>query len=110
MKWMRAALLAAALAVPPSGCGTVLNLASRSPDNYGGVQRDFQFAADATAKGGILSGAGNGSGTSVGGNSGEAALAVLALYSADLALCFVADTITLPLVMYLRHRHEGATD
>jgi uncharacterized protein YceK len=113
MKWVRAALVAVAVAVPPCGCGTVMNLASTSPNNYGGVQRDIQFATDASAGGGVFSGQNNGSVMSVGNSSDKGAiiaLAVLALYGADLSLCFVADTLTLPLAIYLRQRHEGATD
>jgi uncharacterized protein YceK len=113
MKWMRAALLAAAVAVPSSGCGTVCNLASKSPDNYGGVQRDIKFAADASTNGGLLSGENSGSGTPLGENSAGGALialAILAVYGADLSLSFVADTLTLPLASYLRQRYEGATD
>jgi uncharacterized protein YceK len=112
MKWMRAALLAAAVAVPSSGCGTVFNLASRSPDNYGGVQRDLKFAADASANGGLLSGGDFSPGGSAEGNpaAGLFALAALALYGTDLSLSFVADTLTLPLATYLRQKHEGSTD
>jgi uncharacterized protein YceK len=104
MKWARVALLAAAVAAAASGCGTVFNLASKDPDNYGGVQRDIQVAADASAHGGLLSEGTNRSGA----GSGEAALVVLALCGAELSLSFVGDTLTLPLVIYLRQRHEGA--
>jgi uncharacterized protein YceK len=94
--------------IPPSGCGTVFNLASGDPDNYGGVVRDLQFASDATANGGLWPG---GDSTAAGGDGkGEAvvALAVLALYGADLGLSFAADTVTLPLATYLRSKHEAA--
>jgi uncharacterized protein YceK len=110
MKWVRVALLVAAVAIPSAGCGTVCNLAGGNPDNYGGVQRDLQFANDARAKGGLLSGADN-TPTARGGSSvgGEAALGALALYGADLSLSFIADTVTLPVVIYLRQKHEGTT-
>jgi uncharacterized protein YceK len=113
MKWMRAALLATTVAVPSIGCGTIVNLASGSPENYGGVQRDIQVAADASAKGGILSGANIGSGSSTGQpyTAGAiVAVGILALYGADLSLSFVADTLTLPLLIYLHQKHQEATD
>jgi uncharacterized protein YceK len=107
MKGTRGVLLAAAMVISLSGCGTVCNLTSRDPDNYGGVQRDLKFADDATANGGLLSGASGGGG---GTGDGWAAVFVLALYGADLTLSIVGDTLTLPLAAYLRHRHEAATD
>jgi uncharacterized protein YceK len=106
MKGIRGVLLAAAMVIPLSGCGTVCNLASGNPDNYGGVQRELKFADDASAKGGLLSGSSGAEGT----GGVWAALFVLALYGTDLSLSFVGDTLTLPLAAYLRHRHEAATD
>jgi uncharacterized protein YceK len=112
MKWVRVAMLTAAVAAPSAGCGTVFNLASGDPDNYGGVQRDIQFANDARANGGLLSGADLRATAARGSDQIAAgvALCFLALYGADLSLSFIADTATLPLVMYLRQRHDGATD
>jgi uncharacterized protein YceK len=106
MKCMSIALLAIALAVLPSACGTVCNLASGNPDNYGGVQRDLQFGSDTTAKGGLLASA-----TAAGG-TGDAGgrVALLALYGMDVSLSFIADTVTLPLAAYLRRNLEAATD
>jgi hypothetical protein len=111
MKWARAALLAAAMAVPSGGCGTARNLASGEPDNYGGVQRDLQFAAEAGAGGGLLAGADSAPAGESGKYSGGGVLAFafLGLYAADLSLCCVGDTLTLPLVMYLRQRREDAS-
>ena len=105
MKGTRGMLLAAALVVPLSGCGTVCNLASADPDNYGGVQRDLKVADDASANGGFLSGIQGGDAR---GGAFMAAF-VLALYGADLTLSVVGDTLTLPLAAYLRNRHEGTT-
>jgi uncharacterized protein YceK len=99
MKGVRGPLLAGAVAVLLSGCGTVCNLASGNPDNYGGVQRDLQFASDATDRGGLC--------RPRPGDTGWGAACVLALYGADLSLSFVADTLTLPLATYLRQRHEN---
>ncbi len=98
MKGVRGPLLAAA-AVLLSGCGTVCNLASGNPDNYGGVQRDLQFASDAPDKGFFY--------RARPWDTGWTAACALALYGADLSLSFVADTLTLPLATYLRHRHEN---
>jgi uncharacterized protein YceK len=106
MKW------ALAVVLPAGGCGTVCNLASGSPDNFGGVQRDIQFASD---RGGLWP-ADNANApadyNSPGGKppGGKPNVCLLMLYGADLSLCCVADTLTLPLAMYLRQRHEGATD
>jgi uncharacterized protein YceK len=107
MKGTQRALLAAAMLIPLSGCGTVLNLASGNPDNYGGVQRDLNFGKDATDKGGFWTGPGR---PETGGGSAEdtwGAGALLALYGADVGLSFLGDTLTLPLAAYLRHRHEA---
>jgi uncharacterized protein YceK len=108
MRGTRGALLAVGGAVLLSGCGTAFNLASGNPDNYGGVQRDLKLASDTTANGGIWTGPGHFE--TGGGGAGEALLAmgILALYGADVGLSFAGDTVTLPVAIYLRHRHEAA--
>jgi uncharacterized protein YceK len=114
MKWICAALLAAVVTISSSGCGTVFNLTSNSPDNYGGVKHDLQFAADVSEKGGLLSGFEKdnpgASAKDLSEAGGVFALVALALYGTDLSLSFVADTLTLPLANYLRQRQEGSTD
>jgi uncharacterized protein YceK len=114
MKWTWAALLARAVAVSSSGCGTVFNLTSSSPENFGGVKHDIQFAANVSENGGLLSGfEKNNPGASadeLSAAGGVFALVALALYGADLSLSFVADTLSLPLANYLRQQYEGSTD
>lgn len=100
MKGSWGVVLAAAVLALLSGCGTVCNLASGDPDNYGGVQRDLKVAADMTAKGGIMP---------QGNSDGWGALAILGLFGADVCLSFVGDTLTLPLASYLRQKHEAAS-
>lgn len=70
-----------------SGCGTVLNLRSGDPDVYGGVQKDWKFFMTP-----VFDGAGC---------SGEVFFPLLV--AADAGLSLIADTLTLPLVIHMRH-------
>jgi uncharacterized protein YceK len=106
MAWKPATLLLAAVAALACGCGTICNLATGNPDNYGGVQRDLQFAQDVSVGGGIF----KGDGAALSGTGGAViAAGILVLYGADLSLSFCGDTVTLPLAMYLRQHHEADT-
>jgi uncharacterized protein YceK len=74
--------LAAAIALA-GGCGTICNLASNDPEPYGGVANDLSVLA---------------SPLNLCPNDGEAALWALGIWAADVGVCLVADTLTLPLV------------
>jgi uncharacterized protein YceK len=100
---MRLVVVLVLCAALGAGCGTVCNLARENPDNYGGVQRDLQFASDARDKGGVMAGTSGSTGAAY------AAAAIVGLYCVDLSFSFIADTMTLPLAVYLRRKHEAAT-
>jgi hypothetical protein len=80
-----------------SGCGTAWNFVSNAngPTVYGGVQRDIEFIMTPAS-------------TSPGGTwqefTNEEGLVIFALIPAEVCLSFVADSLTLPLVVYLQHR------
>jgi uncharacterized protein YceK len=69
------------------GCGTIRNFASGDPEIYGGASKDFEVLTAPCSPGGKQTGEKDG-----------AALLLLADFSASL----VADTLTLPLAVYLR--------
>jgi uncharacterized protein YceK len=83
------AVVVAVAAVLTSGCGTILNFAGGDPDIYGGTLGDIRFALTPR----------NGEG---GGSKGGAIFA--ALLGMDAAVSFAADTLTLPLAVYMRQR------
>lgn len=85
MKTTQIALLLALAAVSLCGCGTVFNLVGKDPQAFGGVQKDLDFIDTPN-------------------HLGKAGIVVYA----DVPLCFVADTLTLPLVVYLI-QHPRAT-
>jgi uncharacterized protein YceK len=83
-----------------SGCGTVRNLASGDPDNYGGVQKDLaDWQAAGTGRG--LSGPAQGT------HSWPMAVLLVAILPAELSLSFVGDTLTLPYVIYQRDKKNA---
>lgn len=83
MEKARLALVCAALAaIALSGCGTLCNFASGSPEPYGGVKKDLEFAATP----------GPGCGDALG------SLIFLGIWGADVACSGVADTLTLPII------------
>ena len=93
--WM--AVLGTIAAVLPAGCGTICNFAHGDPDIYGGVQKDVAFIQTPRQTGG--------GGASLN-NQGMVFLA--ALVCADAGLSLIADTLTLPLAVYMRHEdHAG---
>jgi uncharacterized protein YceK len=77
-----------------SGCGTISNLSTGEPEFYGGVQKDIQLLqTPRTPPEGI----------------GIRNLGQLVLF-VDLPLCFVGDTLTLPIAIYELQRggaHDG---
>jgi uncharacterized protein YceK len=77
---------AALTAVALVGCGTIRNLAGGDPDIYGGVRRDFRFIQTPQSVSGV----------------GVNPMTLALLAPADLCLSLVADTLTLPLAVYLR--------
>jgi uncharacterized protein YceK len=83
------AILMAAALLCGIGCGTIANLASGNPEvPYGGVQKDLTWLATPTSN---EWGAGG-------------SPAVVFILAAELGLSFVADTLTLPLALYIIHR------
>jgi uncharacterized protein YceK len=91
---MKAILIAALTVIASlmtSRCGTVLNLRSGDPDVYGGVQKDWKFFMTPV--------------NTVPCN-GEAFFALIV--AADAGLSLIADTLTLPLVIHMRH--DGQED
>jgi uncharacterized protein YceK len=71
------------------GCGSVSNLASKEPANYGGVQKDIEFLSAASNKP-LLN-------AQPGGSTAAAAyIFVLALIPTELALSLTIDTLALP--------------
>jgi uncharacterized protein YceK len=97
MKRAWIAVLAAIAAVSPGGCGTIRNFAHGDPDIYGGVQKDVEFIQTPR--------------TGVGGGVSYQAGAVLAvLVVADVGLSLVADTLTLPLAIYMRQNEHASDD
>jgi hypothetical protein len=84
------AMCAALAAAVGSGCGTFANLVSGDPQVYGGMDKDVQFAQTALPDSGI--------------HRGDPRAAVFVVFLlADFSVTFVADTLTLPLVVLLRH-------
>ena len=93
-KGTRGALAAALAAALLSGCGTIFNFASGDPELYGGVQNDLTFIQKPKE-------------TGPGVGSGKAAFLLLPV---ELTLSLVADTLTLPLAVYLRQRDYAVDD
>jgi hypothetical protein len=92
----------ATVAVLLSGCGTIYNFAGGDPDIYGGVQNDLGLVLTPGSLG--ASGALGTSGTTVGCGNGKVFLVGFVL--ADVALSAAADTLTLPLAVYLRQNEH----
>lgn len=90
MNGTRIAVLVGISAVLASGCGTIANLKTGEPDFYGGVQKDVQLLQTPPPQP---------SGIGIR-NLGQLVLFV------DLPLCFVADTLTMPIAIYEWHRKE----
>jgi uncharacterized protein YceK len=93
MKGMHAAVFAAAVAALLSGCGTVRNLASGDPDVYGGVQKDLELVQTPPPQGQRGGGAG-----------------LVLLMGAEICCSAVADTLTLPLAVYMRQNKPDRED
>ncbi len=75
------------------GCGTLFNVGSGDFIPYGGVARDFAWIAGASTSSTSATSAGKGG-----------AIALLILLPSEVSLSFVADTLTLPLTLYLHPR------
>jgi uncharacterized protein YceK len=81
------AILMAAVLLSGVGCGTIANLASGNPEiPYGGVQKDLEWFAKPPS--------------SWSGGDGH----IIFVLAAELGLSFVADTLTLPVALYIIHR------
>jgi uncharacterized protein YceK len=103
---MKTARIAALVVIPAflaSGCGTISNLSSGDPDVYGGVQKDVNYIQTPRAANYVSSPAPGLPNVAV--NKGGAFL--LALAVADTGLSLVADSLTLPVVLYMRHSDPG---
>ena len=91
-------------ALVTGGCGTVCNLAGgvvhpdEMPMVYGGVQVDA----------GCIGKIGNGSASTADAAKGRLFLVGLGLV--DMSVSFVADTLTLPLTVYVQQRRTAAED
>ena len=86
-------VMVALWAMLASGCGTILNVSSGDLFPYGGVARDFAFIASATDSSTSSTSAGKGG-----------AVALLILLPTEVSLSFFGDTVTLPLMLYLRSK------
>src|ERR1700675_2231569 len=83
MNSARVVVLLGISALALSGCGTISNLSTGEPELYGGVQKDIQLlGTPRTQPEGI----------------GIRNLGQLVLF-VDLPLCFVGDTLTLPIAI-----------
>src|SRR5262249_58308295 len=92
MRRVRAGAVAALAAVLASGCGTVCNLATGKPEVYGGVEKDVECLLTPTQTPVMTA------------QSGQGGAAILAAFLvAEGTLSLVGDTLTLPLVLYMRH-------
>jgi uncharacterized protein YceK len=104
----RTLLFVAAAVSLLGGCGTVLNLASKDPEIYGGPQKDLQFmmtprnggATQAVAVWPLPSGSA----------FAGAPAWLFPLVLADIPLSIVGDTLTLPLAIYLRQNEYPRED
>jgi uncharacterized protein YceK len=94
MNSTRIAVLVASFALSLSGCGTVANLKTGEPELYGGVQHDWQLLQTPQQQPSGI---------------GIRNLGPLVLF-VDMPLCFVADTLTLPVAIVEWHRSEERKD
>jgi uncharacterized protein YceK len=91
---VRAIGTAAILVIPilMVGCGTVVNFVDGRPEVYGGVQKDIKFIETPPKSDDCVQHDAN----------GPAAAVAVAFVFADVGVSAVADTLTLPLVVYMR--------
>jgi uncharacterized protein YceK len=90
MKCTWIAVLVGISAFLASGCGTITNLMTGQPELYGGVQKDIQLLETPRAEPSGI---------------GIRNLPTLVLF-VDLPLCFIGDTLTIPIAIYEWHRAE----
>jgi hypothetical protein len=115
MKRTLIACLVALMAVAGTGCGTICNFVGglihpdQEPRVYGGVQRDITVVEGLTSKPPAM--------TFPISNSchHDAAAAIfvgccVSMIVVDPALSLAADTLTLPITLYVQHRREAAED
>jgi uncharacterized protein YceK len=84
--------LAAAVILAFSGCGTICNLADPDPAFYGGIQKDLEIIQTPDALGPAVSAESN----------REQVAMALIMASAEIGLSAAADTLTLPIVLWMR--------
>jgi hypothetical protein len=108
MKNTLVAALIAVTAVPLSGCGTICNFAGgifhpeTEPRVYGGVQRDVEVIEKMASAGSLNVRAGS--------HDPRELLAWIVLLGADPTVSFVADTLTLPITIYVEKRRGDASE
>jgi uncharacterized protein YceK len=93
---------AALVVLPPllaCGCGTICNLASNDPDFYGGFRKDVQVIQTPHTL--PMSARPTGS---------QGRVIIAALLVADAGLSLVADTLTFPVVVFMRRGDPGEED
>jgi uncharacterized protein YceK len=103
MKRARRVVVLALSAALSGGCGTIMNLTSGDPEIYGGPRKDIE--ALQTPPSGPTARCPQGNASEEEGKT-EAFLAGFIV--ADIAVSAVADTLTLPLTIYLRQRDSAA--
>src|SRR5215469_5715497 len=95
MQRARAAVFVAIAAVSLGGCGTILNFATGDPDIYGGVQKDINFMQTPRQNGSVV-------GSTTGGGKYPGGLVMFGAVGADACLSLIADTLTLPIAVWMR--------
>jgi uncharacterized protein YceK len=98
MKRPATALVVATVAASAGGCGTVCNFMSGEPSAYGGLKKDAEWADQFASK---LS-----SGQPITTDT-RAGLVLVAVAWMELPLTFAADTLTLPITLWLESRRAA---
>jgi len=76
-----------------SGCGTFLNFYSGHPEPYGGIKKDIEIAATRRQTNNVACNP-----------SDHGSMGLIVFWLADLSCSGVADTVTLPFLLYHEHR------
>jgi uncharacterized protein YceK len=99
-KWL--ILLLAVAALLPIGCGSVCNLASSEPANYGGVQKDIEWMSAMPDKPLF--------GSEYHGTDAWTFAFVLACIPTEFVLSFTLDTLALPYTVHRSHKNHPDDD
>src|SRR5438128_5559240 len=112
MKATPAVVFVTIAAVLLSGCGTVCNFAGglihpeTEPRVYGGVQRDIEVIEGFSKEPLFPTGFPKASQSDSGAGAALVVAFFLGMIVADPVLSFIADTLTLPITVYVQHRRE----